>query len=446
MPAIGVAGDITKNTWKMHVISNPNEKLPNGLSEVDCNGDGLPDYVTNYESNGNIRIAFHPGLQEVKEPWPTVVVGNVPNAESAAFGDFDDDGRPDVVVAHGVEHTDRQSGVFIIWGPAVADQSMDAHAWKMSEDIPSSINGGQYTYVNSQDVNKDGVDDIIIGGRRNGRARHGDRPYSPEDIFTGLKWFKAPQQHTDRRDPSKWSVHYIDPELKGSFGPQFADIDGDGDDDIVVTNADWDTRKHDRMIIWYENPGSGSLAQLGIWNKHIVYHGDEFFTKPQVVPGDLNGDGQTDIVIQPSKESVIYYFENQGGTQVEFKRVEIEKAPETQWLSRPTKLFDINADGKMDIIGMLIHKDSRLPSDKAAVFWMEFQGKYPMATNWTSHVVKWGGDFVGNGLFNGEKWDQCIFRDVDQDGDVDIVANCEEYHDQDTVYIGVVWFENPGKE
>lgn len=53
----------------------------------------------------------------------------------------------------------------------------------------------------------------------------------------------------------------------------------------------------------------------------------------------------------------------------------------------------------------------------------------------------------------GEKWDQVEFEDVDRDGDVDIVANCEEWwedggqlvsfwqsHGLSTV--AVVWFEN----
>ena len=57
-----------------------------------------------------------------------------------------------------------------------------------------------------------------------------------------------------------------------------------------------------------------------------------------------------------------------------------------------------------------------------------------------------GGRFCWHGMFSGEKWDQCIFRDVEQDGDVNIVANCEDYHDRDKVHIGVVCFTNPGKK
>jgi len=36
------------------------------------------------------------------------------------------------------------------------------------------------------------------------------------------------------------------------------------------------------------------------------------------------------------------------------------------------------------------------------------------------------------------------FIDLDQDGDLDILGNCEEYYDPDrNTILGVVWFENP---
>ena len=38
-----------------------------------------------------------------------------------------------------------------------------------------------------------------------------------------------------------------------------------------------------------------------------------------------------------------------------------------------------------------------------------------------------------------EKWDNCYFDDVDRDGDIDIVAKCEEYKN-----LGVEQFENDG--
>jgi hypothetical protein len=73
---------------------------------------------------------------------------------------------------------------------------------------------------------------------------------------------------------------------------------------------------------------------------------------------------------------------------------------------------------------------------------MEYRDQAPGADNWTTHVIKPGSGHLGTGWW-GEKWDQSIFYDVDRDGDLDVVANVEEFHDLKKVHLAVVWFENP---
>ena len=81
--------------------------------------------------------------------------------------------------------------------------------------------------------------------------------------------------------------------------------------------------------------------------------------------------------------------------------------------------------------------DGALPADKAALFWMQREHD-----GWATHVIKWADGFRGLNLMNGEKWDQIIPLDVDRDGDLDLVANVEEYNRLRSV-LAVVWFENP---
>ena len=110
-------------------------------------------------------------------------------------------------------------------------------------------------------------------------------------------------------------------------------------------------------------------------------------------------------------------------------------------------MADINNDGKLDIVGMLIHNYGYMPLGKTSVFWMEYIGNEPGRDNWTTHVIKWSdGSFTAKG-FQGEKWDHCRFEDVDRGGDLDIVGNCEEHYEsvsrkQRKTLVGVVWFEN----
>lgn len=428
--------------WAMHEIDTPPDPLPNGLDGADVNGDGWLDFVTNYEHGGRIRVALHPGANgDPRRPWRSVVVGYDPNAESVAFGDFDGDNRPDVVSAHGVESNNSVSGVKIIWGPAPARATLET-AWTASPDIPASVNGGQYTYVRAFDLTGDGRPEIVVGGRRDGLASDGDRPYAPHDRYAGLKWYEAPENPGERRDPSKWRQHVIDEEIKGSFGFQFGDIDHDGHPDVAVTNSDWDTREPDRVILWYRNPGRADALRRP-WSRHVIERTPHLFTKPQLALGDLDGDGRLDVVIQPSFEDKIWFYRNLGGDPIAWQKIEIQKPDIAAWRSRPTKIVDLDGDGRMDLVGALIHRDGRLPAAKAAMFWMTFAGDRPAGDNWKTHPIKWADGYIGAGKFVGEKWDQVMFHDVDRDGDLDIVANVEEYHEASDLFLGVVWFENP---
>lgn len=130
-----------------------------------------------------------------------------------------------------------------------------------------------------------------------------------------------------------------------------------------------------------------------------------------------------------------------------------------QWLSRPIRLADLDGDGRLDIVGMLEHERSVIPPDKAAVYWMRCEDERPRADHWVTHPIKWGsGETMAIPAF-GEKWDQLRITDVDDDGDLDLVGNVEEWwvqspHEMVPFYdpranpssVSVVWFENRLRE
>jgi hypothetical protein len=417
--------DPSVQVWELHQIDNPGYVLPNGLDNADVNKDGFDDYITNYEWDGYLRIAFHPGIANVHQRWKAINIGRIENAESSAFGDFDNDNNTDVVVAHG-EEFGAQSGVLIIWAPN-ASESEDPEKWIMSSDIPDTRNKGQFHFVRGYDINEDNFTDIVVGGR-------GINPKA------GLKWLEAPNDTLLSRNMSNWKVHDIDSAIESAHGFEFGDIDQDGDDDIVVCNSDWDTKASDQKIVWYENPGAGNLNQILEWNKTIIYQEPDFYTKEQIALHDFNNDSFPEVLI--STVSQIYIFNNSdGGTTWDL--VKISKPPSTIWRTRTLEIGDLNNDLKPDILGMLIHHDGYLPKHKAVVYWMNYSGPDFASGTWQTNVIKWGDGFIGLGEYNGEKWDQAQFIDMDLDGDLDIVANCEEFNSLGFVYLAVVWFENP---
>ena len=344
---------------------------------------------------------------------------------------MDGDGFTDAICVHGHQSETDKSGIAIMWNPGTG-KARNKDAWKSSEDLNGTIEIGNYLYVRTFDVNNDGILDIIAGGRAEGKVR---AEVTDETPIVGLIWCEAPKDPEDRRDASKWKTHDIDGDIISGHGFDFGDLDEDGDQDIVLANNDWGLEKlvdNKNAVQWYENPGRDLAANE--WERHILYVDTAFYTKPFVATGDLNGDNALDFVTQTSNHVV--YFQNNPSNQGEFERIMIPKDQKAQWRTRPIKLYDLNKDGKMDIIIGLIHHDGNLPSDVPALIWMEYSSKSVADNNWKTNIIKWG--FDGKGVFTGEKWDILTFSDVDKDGDTDIVANCEEYNK-----INVVWFENP---
>lgn len=414
----------------MWPVDNPGDWLPNGLDVVDANKDGFPDLLVNYEFTGRIRVVLHPGSGLSRRSyWPAVDVGFFPNAENAAFGDLDGDGFVDIVVVHGIEWTSEEPGVSLLWGgPGLR--------WSLGGLLPASQGGWHFLDVQVADVDGDGFPDIVVGGRA---SRPAGGPKDPKRLqglrYAGLRWFRNPAGlGGDPRNLGQWEVFPIDPEIPSGHGFVLHDLDGDGLLDLVLNNADWDTPEEEEAVLVYLNPGWPALPQP--WPKRVVYKSSEFYGKEQVAVGDLDGDGRPDIVAQSENVVHVFYNRTEPGGSLVFEHLVLEKHPALRWRSRPVTLADLNGDGRLDIVGAAIHREGLLPKCVAALWWLE-----QTAEGWRPHVIKWGSGFLGLGTFNGEKWDRLIPLDVDGDGDLDVVANVEEFNRLES-YISVVWFEN----
>jgi len=457
---------VNADPWPMHPVDG-RFRGANALGAADVNGDGHRDYVTNYEFDQRWILAVHPGDDgDPRVSWPTVeiwkpdpfVSGNGKNPESTALGDFDGDGNVDAAGAHGFSDIaafeGSAPGVHLVWGPP-ADEYADPEGWVDGGWVPATVDVGHPHWVVAQDVNGDGLTDVAVGGRQHGGGGGYESPDSPNGngTFTGIGWLEAPADPTRRRDLRAWELHHIDADVASGHGFVFADLDGDGDDDVVDATADFDTPEDAEDVAWYENPGDGTTEQEREWARRVLHQSDDFYAKPSVAVGDLDGDDDADIVTQTDRDLLL--FRNRGTDPLQFDTVALEKPDEIAWLSRPVRLADFDGDGDLDVFGMLIHDDNELPPAKASAFLYLNQGDPFGEEGWELVPIKWGpGPTMALPGFGG-KWDQVDVTDVDGDGDVDVVANCEEWWatpqfeaapfftpDLTVSSVAVVWFEN----
>ncbi len=445
------------DAWMTHAIDD-RFRGANGLHGGDVDGDGRTDYLTNYEFDQRFVVTLRPPPPLVRRRWPAVIAwqptplaaGAGVNPESSALADVDGDGQLDVVSAQGwsalPDFEGSEAGVRVVWGPAPGDV-LDPGAWIDAGRIPTTIDRGHYLWVRPFDVNGDGATDLLAGGRRH--AGNGAK--------TGPQWIEAPADPLLRRDLARWTVHDIDPDQIDGHGFVLADVDQDGDDDLVDANADFDTPESDETVHWYENPGPGSPAQRAPWTKHVIYQGAEFDPKPQVAVLDLDGDGLTDVLTQV--ESAVYWFRKTALAPVAFEHLVIPKDPRAQFFARPLRVADLDGDGRLDLLGMLAHRTGDIPRTKMSVFWMRYEGPGPVGAVWSTSPIRWGSEkTMAIAIERGfaEKWDQVDVVDLDDDGDLDIVANCEEWWETGGLFeaspfytpglnpssVSVVWFEN----
>ena len=241
-------------------------------------------------------------------------------------------------------------------------------------------NFGGAVAVHATDLDGDGDIDIL------GAATYDDEvAWWENQEGTGLSWIK----------------HVVDKDFRGAKSVFSADVDGDGDKDILGAAFDGDD------IVWWENPGNNG----GTWTQNKV-DGD-FDGASSVYAADMDGDGDQDILGAGYSANGIAWWENQDGTGTLW----VEHMVDDDYNYATSILAgDIDGDGDLDIIGA-----SSGFSDK--VTWWENQaGKDP---EWIPHTV--GGEL---------NYATAVHAvDIDGDGDLDILEAAFSFND-------IIWMEN----
>ena len=266
-------GDGAK-TWPEHVIAEVGNVETTRAWDVD--GDGRIEIVPN-TPGGPLRVfkLIVDGAGRGTGKFSEHVVYPGKQGHGFGFGDVDGDGRGDIVLSKG-------------WLQAPA-HALGGGAWTFHEEFDL---GSASCPILVVDVNGDGLADLIVG------QAHG----------YGLHWY---EQRLDggRRT---WVKHPIDPFNSQYHDLIWADIDGDGQCELITgkryrAHCGHDQGANDPVGIYYFKwTGEGFSKQVIDYGPARAATGCGIFF--QVV--DIDGDGRLDIVA-PGKDG-LYLFRNLG--------------------------------------------------------------------------------------------------------------------------------------
>lgn len=188
-------------------------------------------------------------------------------------------------------------------------------------------------------------------------------------------------------DPIVWTAQTIDSACAGARSARAGDLDGDGDADVVSAALT------SNEISWYRNDGGDPI----MWTKIVIT--SSFGGSHMVRIADMDGDDDPDIVGTAYAVDEIAYWENQGGDPVLWVKRTVTSALDGAVTGCPA---DIDNDGDTDVLGT-----GQTAND---VIWWENLGGAPAA--WRRHDIDL--DFAG-------AW-PAHAGDIDGDGCTDLAV------------------------
>ena len=132
--------------------------------------------------------------------------------------------------------------------------------------------------VHIADIDDDGDNDIVASGE-----------YADDVV-----WY----QNTNG-DGKFWTKFYIDNNINYPTGLWVEDMDSDGDPDVVVGSYYWSSGTG---VIWYEAPNDPT----GIWTKHTIDTSPRYVYDVHVA--DIDHDGNPDVVVAPMYERYLRWY------------------------------------------------------------------------------------------------------------------------------------------
>lgn len=331
-----------------------------GIFCTDMDADGDVDIYAVARSTGTVTW-FENRLDQGMS-WAEHNIDNTfVQGRSVWFADLTENGLGDAVA------TGDNSKILVY-----ENQSTHRNASQQIEVVDASLPGARGVAVG--DINADHQGDVVASGGGN------------------INWW-------NRSDDGTWVQTSVTSTFAGAAGVTTADVDHDGDLDVVGSSQSGDT------LAWFENTAGDGSAWL---EKSI----DLAFDGANVVAvGDMDQNGTLDVVAGAFEGEEFAWWSNDNGDGSAWTKTSIAGMRNG---AISVQVVDLDRDGDLDVLGAA-------ETDDDALFFRNGGD----GSSWSIIVIDGNADGI-NGLRAG---------DIDGDGDLDAVAAVE-------VADTIVWWEN----
>ena len=260
--------------WRKTKVATPDQEFSTDGAAGDVDGDGDDDIVI-FDGDGPSNVLWFENVDRGAS-WRRHVIGSMAPGGGAwgkdvELADYDGDGRLDAAV--------RSTFAILVF-------FQQAEGGWTQVRVPVGHLVGEGLFFG--DVDNDGMIDLVASG----------------------VWLRNPGG-SDARRPEAWSEFRIGSDY-GEFKASVADIDGDGRSDVVFSSSE-----NQADVIWWS---PGPMGPRGDWNPHVVVPSlDRAHT---VQAADMDGDGDTDLVLaqmHTSTEKRIMILDNLDGKGTDWK-------------------------------------------------------------------------------------------------------------------------------